>query len=198
MDGGDQFQSSHRKAAVDFVHSNIICRFGIPRTISTNNVANLNSNLMKEVRELFKIVHHNSTPYRSKANGALEVAIKNIKNILRRMVQNTRQWHEKFPFALLGYCTTICTSFGETPYFLVYETKVVIPAEVKSPSIRIIFKAKIEDTEWVKTRLEKPTLIHEKRFTAVCFGHLYQQCFWSALSAKDDSCIQQKGAPKIL
>ena len=137
MGGVDHFQSSHKKVAVDFVHSNIISRFGIPRTISTNNVANLNSILIKEVCELFKIVHHNSTPYRSKANGALEAAIKNIKNILRRMVEGTRQWHEKLPFSHLGYFTTICTSFGETPYFLVYETKVVIPAEVKSPSLRI-------------------------------------------------------------
>ena len=62
------FKAITKKAVVDFVHSNIICRFGILRTINTNNVANLNSNLMKDVCEQFKIVHHNSTPYRSKSN----------------------------------------------------------------------------------------------------------------------------------
>jgi len=156
------FKAVTKKAVVDFVHSNIICRFGIPRTIITDNAANLNSNLMKEVCEQFKIVHHNSTPYRPKANGAVEAANKNIKKILRRMVQGTRQWHEKLPFALLGYRTTVRTSIGATPYLLVYGTEAVIPAEVEIPSLRIIVEAEIEDTEWVKTRLEQLTLIDEK------------------------------------
>ncbi|XP_019246464.1 PREDICTED: uncharacterized protein LOC109226116 [Nicotiana attenuata] len=34
---------------------------------------------------------------------------------------------------------------------------------------------RIEDTEWVKTRLEQLMLIDEKRLAAVCFGQLYQQ-----------------------
>ncbi|XP_015081377.1 uncharacterized protein LOC107025005 [Solanum pennellii] len=164
-----------KKAVVDFVHSNIICRFGIPRAIITDNAANLNSNLMKEVCEQFKIVHHNSTPYRPKANRVVAAANKNIKKILRRMVQGIRQWHEKLPFALLGYRTTVRTSIGATPYLLVYGTEAVIPAEVKIPSLRIIVEAEIEDIEWVKTRLERLALIDEKRLTAVCFGQLYQQ-----------------------
>ncbi|XP_015060342.1 uncharacterized protein K02A2.6-like [Solanum pennellii] len=169
------FKAVTKKVVVDFVHSNIICRFGIPRTIITDNAANLNSNLMKEVCEQFKIVHHSSTPYRPKANGAVEAANKNIKKILRRMVQGTRQWHEKLPFALLGYRTTVSTSIGATSYLLVYGIKAVIPAEVKIPSLRIIVEAEIVDNEWVKTRLEQLALIDEKRLTAVCFGQLYQQ-----------------------
>ena len=159
---------------MDIVHSIIICRFGIPRAIITDNVANLNSNLMKEVCEQFKIVHHNSTPYKPKANGVVEAANKNIKQILRRMVQGTRQWHEKLPFALLGYRTTVRTSIGATPYLLVYGTESVIPAEVEITSLRIIVEAEIEDTEWVKTRLDQLALIDEKRLTTVYFGQLYQ------------------------
>ena len=45
------FKVVTKKAVVDFVHSNIICRFGIPRAIIRDNAANLNSNLMKEVCE---------------------------------------------------------------------------------------------------------------------------------------------------
>ncbi|XP_015160691.1 uncharacterized protein [Solanum tuberosum] len=137
-----------KKAVVDFVHSNIIYRFGIPRTLITDNVANLNNNLMKEVCEQFKIVHHNSTPYRPKANGAVEAANKNIKKF-------SGKW-----------------------------TEAVIPAEVEIPSLRIIVEAEIEDTEWVKTRLEQLTLIDEKRLTAICFGQLYQQRMASAYNKK--------------
>ncbi|XP_059306370.1 uncharacterized protein LOC132057783 [Lycium ferocissimum] len=181
------FKSVTKKAVVDFVHSNIICRFGIPKTIITDNATNLNSHLMKEVYEQFKIMHHNSTPYRPKANGAVEATNKNIKKILRKMVQGSRQWHEKLSFALLGHSTTICTSVGATPYLLVYGTEAVIPAEIEIPSLRIIVEAEIDDIEWVKSRLEQLSLIDEKWLTAIFFGQLYQR--------KDGSHLQQEGSP---
>ncbi|XP_070005024.1 uncharacterized protein [Nicotiana sylvestris] len=147
-------KSVTKKVVVDFVHSNLICCFGIPTTIITDNAANLNSYLMGEICEQFKIMHQNSTRYRPKANGVVEAANKNIKNILRKMIQSSRQWHEKLPFALLGYRTIVRTLVEATPYLLVYGTETVIPAEVEIPSLRIIVEAEIEDTEWVKTHLE--------------------------------------------
>ncbi|XP_070030022.1 uncharacterized protein [Nicotiana sylvestris] len=113
------FKAVTKKAVVDFVHFNIICRFGIPNTIITDNAANLNSHLMTE--------------------------------ILRKMIQGSRQWHKKLPFALLGYRTTVRIFVGATPYLLVYGTKAVIPAEVEIPSLRIIVESEIEDTKWVNT-----------------------------------------------
>ncbi|XP_075076689.1 uncharacterized protein LOC142163316 [Nicotiana tabacum] len=112
-----------------------------------DNAANLNSHMMKEVCEQFKIEHRNSTPYRPKANEAVEAANKNIKKILRKMVQGSRQWNEKLPFALLGYRITVRTSVGTTPYLLVYGTEAVIPAEVEIPSLRIIVEVRIEDID---------------------------------------------------
>ena len=128
---------------MDFIHFNIICRFGIPKVIIIDNAANLNSHLMQEVCYQFKIEHRNSTPYRPKANGAVEAANKNIKKILRKMVQSSRQWHEKLPFALLGYRTTVRTSMGATPYSLVYGTEAVIPAEIEIPSLRSLWRLKL-------------------------------------------------------
>ena len=51
------------------------------------------------------------------------------------MVQGTTQWHENFPFALLGYRTTVRTSIGSSHYLLVYETEAIIPAKVEIPSL---------------------------------------------------------------
>ena len=78
-----------------------------------------------------------------KANGAVEDANKNIKKKLRKMVHSSRQWHEKLPFALLGYLTTICTSVGATSYSLVYGTEAVIPAEIEIPSLRSLWRLKL-------------------------------------------------------
>ncbi|XP_070017737.1 uncharacterized protein [Nicotiana sylvestris] len=106
---------------------------------------------------------------------AVKAANKNIKKILRKMVEGSRQRHEKLSFALLGYRTTVRTSVGATPYLLVYGTEAVIPIEIEISSLRIVTEAEIDDVEWVKTRLEQLSLIYEKRLAAVCHGQLYQQ-----------------------
>lgn len=54
------------------------------------------------------------------------------------MIDNGGHWHEKLPFALLGYCTTIRISTRATTYFLVYDNEVVIHAKVEITSLRII------------------------------------------------------------
>ncbi|XP_070036336.1 uncharacterized protein [Nicotiana tomentosiformis] len=111
--------------------SNIICHFGIPKTIITDNAANLNNHLMREVCKQFKITHRNSTPYRPKANDVVEAANKNIKKILKKIIQ-----------------------------------------------------IEIKDDEWIKARLEKLTMIDEKRMVAVCHGQLYQQRIARAYNKK--------------
>nr|XP_016459849.1 PREDICTED: uncharacterized protein LOC107783399 [Nicotiana tabacum] len=136
-----------KKVLADFVRNNIVCRFGIPESIIINNAVNLNGDLMREICNKFRIVHHNSTTYRLQMNGAVEAANKNIKRILRKIMDNHRQWHEKLYFALLGYWTTMRTSTGSTPYMLVYGTEVVIPAEVEIPSLKVIQEAKLDDAE---------------------------------------------------
>ncbi|XP_070013205.1 uncharacterized protein [Nicotiana sylvestris] len=103
---------------------------------------------------------------------------------MRKMVDNYNQWHEKLPFALLGYRTTVRTSTGATPYLLVYGTKVVIPAEVEIPSLRIIQEAKLSDAEWVQSRYEQMALIDENIMNAVCHGQLYQNRMTRAFNKK--------------
>ena len=117
--GSSNFQVSDQEGRGEFHEFQHHLSVGIPKVIITDNAANLNIHLLKEICYQFKIEHRNSTPYRSKANGTVEAANKNIKKILRKMVQSSRQWHEKLPFDLLGYRTTVRTSVGATPYSLV-------------------------------------------------------------------------------
>ena len=75
---------------------------------------------MEELCKRFKIKHHNSLPYRLKMNGTVKAANKNIKKIVQKMVKTHKDWHEMLPFTLHGYHTSVQTSFGETPFSLVY------------------------------------------------------------------------------
>ena len=71
-----------RNVVVKFIKKELICRYGLPSKIITDNATNLNNKIMKELCEDFKIQHHNSTPYRPKMNGVVEAANKNIKKII--------------------------------------------------------------------------------------------------------------------
>ncbi|XP_060170648.1 uncharacterized protein LOC132601582 [Lycium barbarum] len=145
----DYFTKWVKKVVADFVQNNIMCRFGVPESIITDNGATLNSHLLKDICEKFKIIHRNSTAYRPQMNGVVEATNKNIKRILRKMTDSYKGWHEQLPYALLGYHTAARISTGATPYLLVYGTEAVIPVEVKIPSLRIIQEEELDDVEWV-------------------------------------------------
>ncbi|XP_033510094.2 uncharacterized protein [Nicotiana tomentosiformis] len=176
------YKAVTKKVVADFVRKNIVCRFEIPESIIIDNAANLNSELMREICEKFKIVHRSSTANRPQMNGAVEAANKNIKRILRKIVDNHRQWHMTLSFALLFYRTTMTTSTRATPHMLVYGIEAVISAEVEIPSLRVIQQAKLDDAEWIQVRQEQLMLIDEKRMKAVSHGQLYYNRMASAFN----------------
>ena len=85
---------------------------------------------------------------------------------------------------MLGYRTTIRTSTGATPYFLVYGTEVVIPAEVEIHSLRIIQEAKLSDADWIQGQAENLALTDGRRINAICHGQLYQNRMARAFNKK--------------
>ncbi|RDX93112.1 hypothetical protein CR513_24670, partial [Mucuna pruriens] len=108
---------------------------------------------MAELCEQFMIHHHNSTSYCPKMNGAVEVANKNIKKIIQKMV-TYKDWHDMLPYALHGYRTSMRTSTGATPYSLVYDMEEILPIEIEIPSLRISAEVKLEEAECIQNRLD--------------------------------------------
>ncbi|KAL0540988.1 hypothetical protein IC582_021015 [Cucumis melo] len=78
------YKSVTKKTVVKFIRKDTICRYGLPEHIITDNGKNLNNKLMEKLCNQFKVKHSNSTPYRPKMNGVVEVANKNIKKILEK------------------------------------------------------------------------------------------------------------------
>ncbi|WRX25299.1 Integrase [Theobroma cacao] len=173
-----------QKVVCRFIQKEIVCRYGLPERIITDNASNLNGAMVKDVCAKFKIKHHNSTTYRPKMNGAVEAANKNIKKIVEKMTEVYKDWHEKLPFALHAYRTSVRTSTGATPYSLVYGAEAVLPVEVEIPSLRVLMETELEDAEWVRSRYEQLNLIEEKRLAALCHGQMYQRRMMRAYEKK--------------
>jgi ribonuclease HI len=178
------FKNVTQVAVTRFVKNNIICRYGMPEMLITDNASNLNNRMMDQLCQQFKIQHHNSAPYRPKMNGAVEAANKNVKKILSKMTETYKDWHEHLPYALCAYRTSVRTSVGATPYSLVYGMEAVLPVEVEILSLRILSQTQLEEAEWAQARYEQLNFIDEKRLAALCHGQLYQRRIERAYNKK--------------
>ena len=125
------YASVIRSVVCKFIKKEIICRYGLPKRIISDNATNLNNKMMDQVCKQFQIKNYNSAPYRQKMNGAVEATNKNIKRIVAKMTETYKDWHEKLPFALHAYRTSVRTSTKATSFALVYGMEAVLPVEVE-------------------------------------------------------------------
>ena len=68
-----------------FIRSHIICRYGVPHELISDIGVHFRGEVDTLIRE-YDIQHHRSSTYRPQTNGVVEAANKNIKRILRKMV----------------------------------------------------------------------------------------------------------------
>ena len=119
-----------------FIRSHIIFRYGVPHELISNRGVHFRGEVDTLVQK-YGVHHHRSSAYRPQTNGAVEAANKNITRILRKMVETSRDWSAKLPFALWAYRTSFRTSTGATPYSLVYGMEAVLPIEVEMRFLRV-------------------------------------------------------------
>ncbi|XP_071928096.1 uncharacterized protein [Coffea arabica] len=79
-----------------------------------------------------KMRHKTSLPYHSQANGQAELANREIKLILEKIVNKSRKdWATKLDDAIWAYRTAIKTPLGMLPYRSVYEKSCHLPIELE-------------------------------------------------------------------
>ena len=157
-----------------FIRSHIICRYGVPHELISDRGVHFRGEV-DTLLQRYGIQHHRSSAYRPQTNGAVEAANKNIKRILRKMIETSRDWSEKFPFALWAYRTSFRTSIGVSPYFLVYGMEAVLPVEIEMGSLRVTLKQQISEAEWVQSRLDQLSQLYERRLRAADHIQAYQR-----------------------
>ena len=133
-----------------FIRSHIICRYGVPHKLISDRGVHFRGEV-DTLLQRYGIQHHKSSAYRPQINGAIEAANKNIKSILRKMIETSRDWSEKLPFALWAYRTSFLTSTGAIPYSLVYGMEAVLPVEIEMRSLRVALEQQISEAEWVQS-----------------------------------------------
>lgn len=106
----------------------IICIYGVPKIIVTDQGSNFTSQLFKDVCKILKIKKLNSSAYHPQTNGSLERVHRTLKEYLRNFVSNDNQdWCNWIPYATFVYNTTPNQSTGFTPFELVFGRQANLP-----------------------------------------------------------------------
>ncbi|MCI29957.1 gypsy retrotransposon integrase-like protein, partial [Trifolium medium] len=120
-----------------FFIRDILCRFGIPQAVVTDNGTQFTDRKFQEflaainTKQLFTSVEHPQT------NGQAEAANRVIlRGLKRRLDKNKKKWVEELQNVLWAYRTTPHSTTGETPFRLAYGTETVIPMQIGEPSRR--------------------------------------------------------------
>ncbi|CAL2228365.1 unnamed protein product [Prunus armeniaca] len=131
-------KSTTSQEIIIFIEEQIIQRFGIPESITTDRGSSFISREMLDMAEAFKFRLLQSTPYYAQANGQAESSNKVIINIIRKMLEkNPKQWHEKLSETLWAYRTSKREATAMTPYALTYGHDAILPMEIAVQSLRI-------------------------------------------------------------
>ena len=72
------FKKLGAKQMTRFIEKNLICRYGVPHHIVTDNGVQFQAKV-RDLLQRYGIEHHKSAPYRYQANGTIEAANKSIK-----------------------------------------------------------------------------------------------------------------------
>lgn len=116
--------------AKTFVNT-IICRFGCPKTITTDLGSNFTSEMFSEICNLLAIRAIRTTAYHPQANGVIERSHRTLMNYLSHYVNKRNDdWDEWINLALMAYRATPHTSTGYTPYYLMHGSEANLPTEV--------------------------------------------------------------------
>lgn len=78
-------------------------RVGVPKEVLTDQGVNLTSATMKEVFGLIGVSHIRTSPYHPQTNGAVERFHATLKGMLKKTVNDTREW-DQLPFLHTERC----------------------------------------------------------------------------------------------
>ena len=115
----------------DKLSNEFITRFGVPKTIHTDQGREFESHLFRILCEKLEIEKTRTSPYRPQSDGFVERMNRTLIQILSLYVnENHSNWDEHLPFLLMAYRSTEQESTGFTPNKLMLGREISLPIDI--------------------------------------------------------------------
>ncbi|KAL2226842.1 UNVERIFIED_CONTAM: Pol polyprotein [Sesamum indicum] len=159
------------KVIIDFIWKNIICRFGIPRVLISDNGTQFQGKQLTAWLKELKVQQNFTSVGHPQANRQTEVSNQIILQHLKSRSKTKNSWDEELPGVLWAYRTTPRSTTGETPFCLIYGSEATIPTEIGEETQRVATydpeanaEARAFDLATVEERREKAwtKMLHHK------------------------------------
>nr|GEV05672.1 hypothetical protein [Tanacetum cinerariifolium] len=145
---------------IRFVMDNIICRFGLPRIIVTDNGTHLVNDPFKSWCGSFEI-HQMNTVAHPQANGLVERANRSLMEGIKTHIEREKAgWVDELPNVLWAHRTSIKQSNRETPFSLTYGSEAVILAKIGIPTYQTLMVREEYNEKEMRLNLD---LLHKRR-----------------------------------
>ena len=119
------------KTIADVFARKVICLFGTPTILLTDQGSNFLSEVFKKTCKLLKIKMIQTTAYHPESNGSLERSHRTLGNYLRSYVNGDQEnWDTWLDFASFCHNTTPNTSTKHTPHEILFGYKPELPAAI--------------------------------------------------------------------
>ena len=146
-----------------FVWCSIICRFGIPRALVSDNVKQFDNPKFRDFCAELGIKNYYSSPAHPQSNEQVEVTIRTLKAALKTKLEDLKgKWAEYLPEVLWAYRTTCKSVTQETPFALAFGTEAVALVEVEVKSPRIELASEEQNEEALRLNLDLLDEKHEQ------------------------------------
>ena len=102
----------------------LIYKYGLPRTIITDNAGTFTSSLAQIIYKTFKVEHNRTSPYHPIANGGVERFNRTLGEGLRKLVNNNNtNWNEYLQSFTYAYNNLPHDTTKMIPYEMIYTKK---------------------------------------------------------------------------
>jgi hypothetical protein len=127
-----------QKEVIGFITENIIHRFGIPQTLTTDQGSSFVAKEVRDFANSYGIRLLNSSPNYAQANGQAESSNKVLVKLIKKNIEdNPKRWHEVLSEALWAHRISRHGATKVTPFEFVYGQEAVLPVEVNLGAYRL-------------------------------------------------------------
>ena len=125
-------RAADHRVVLKFLMENIFSKFGVPKVIISNGGSHFCNKPFENLLNKYGVKHKVATPYHPQTSGQVELANREIKTILMKVVNSNRKdWSLKLLDSLCAYRTTYKIILGMSPYCLVYGKACHLPVEIE-------------------------------------------------------------------